>query len=51
MFSLGLLLRDAIRTGDDDRGGHAAEEAVLDDANRRLELGRRLGQSDTTVVL
>jgi hypothetical protein len=42
---LGLLLRDAIRTGDDDRGGHAAEEAVLDDANRRLELGRRLGQS------
>ena len=48
---LGLLLRDAIRTGDDDRGGHAAEEAVLDDANRRLELGRRLGQSDTTVVL
>ena len=40
---LGLLLRDAICAGDDDRGGHAAEEAVLDDAHSRLELGRRLG--------
>merc|ERR1719162_2239373 len=41
---LGLLLRDAICAGDDDRGGHAAEEAVLKDTARGLEVRRGLGR-------
>ena len=36
------LLADAIRASDDDGGGHAAEEAVLEDAAHVLELRRRL---------
>ena len=37
------LLADAVLARNDDRGGHAAEEAVLEDAAQALELGRRLG--------
>ena len=40
---LGLLLRDAICAGDDDRGGHAAEEAVLKDTAPRYPTGQNGG--------